>query len=250
MSKCLVCTALLWAFLGSSVQAQEKPSRWSVGIAAGAAFPAGEFAGYHNVNSVSGGVNPGESAELSGQYRVCGAFNAILAFSGQLNHGNGIPLQLRNPREQEPTPTNNTIWNDWQIVRVLTGGAYTIPLGRGGTPGLFVRVLAGIQRVRTPDYTYEENAVILPGYSNPPVTESGAVLSWVFSYETDAGVRWKLSERAAFLAYAGYSGGQRSEEAPMVITIPPNNYVSQGSPPKGYFATGNVQIRAGLTFGL
>lgn len=222
-----------------------------MGVAAGAAFPVGEFKGYRNLNSSAGGVNTGESAELFGQYRVRRSLSAIIAFSGQLNHGNGIPLQLRNPHEQEPASTNNSIWNNWQIVRVLTGGAYAVPLGRRRAPELLVRLLAGVQRIRTPDYTYSEPAAILPGYPGPLlVTEPGAVLQWVFSYEADAGVKWKLSGRTAFLAYAGYTGGQRSEEAPMIFNVPPNGYVSRSSYPNGYFVTGTIHVRAGLTFGL
>lgn len=250
MPKYLFFITALWFLLNMPAQAQEKASRWSIGITAGPTFPVGEFAGYHSSYASPGGVNTGESAELSGQYRICRSFGVAMSVSGQLNHGTGIPYTLRTPEQTEPYRTNTGINNDWQVTRLLTGGVYTLPLSNRRGPALLVRLLGGIQKVRTPDYSYIDPAVeYLPGYSNQ-ITQPGAALHWVFSYAADAGLEWKLSPKLAFLGYGGYAGGERSKETSTVIYNCPNGGCGLLPPSTGSFGTGTIFLRAGVAFWL
>ena len=239
-----------WSLLNMPVQAQEKTSRWSIGLTAGPAFPVGAFANYHNQFVSPTGVNTGESAELFGKYRVTRCLSIALAFNGQLNHGAGIPYTLRPLYESEPIATNNGIKNDWQIARMLAGGVYSLPLSKHQGPALFIRMLAGVQKIRTPDYTYLNILSVVSSAYSDYITAPGAALHWVLSYEADAGIRWGLSKRVALLGCGGYSGSGQSKEASTLTYMCPNGGCTLSSSAEGSFVTGTIQVRVGAEIAL
>jgi hypothetical protein len=234
--------------LNISAQAQEKAPRWSVGVTAGPAFPVGKFSGYHSPIQSSGGVSIGESAELSGEYRICRSFALAMTFSGQLNHGAGVPYFLTNGQFSHSPESNIGFNRDWRMSRILTGGVYTIPLSKRKGPAFFVRLLGGIAKIRTPDYSFNELEIqnnILPLIQPNYITYPGATLPWTFSYETGAGIKWGLSPTVALLCYAGYSGSRPSKEIPNIIVTCPNGGCNLPPIPDGSFMTGTIQVRAG-----
>jgi len=247
MKKYLSCAFFLWPLLNISAQTQQNPSRWAIGVTAGPAFPVGTLAGYHSPIQSSGGVSIGESAELSCEYWISRSFSVAMAFSGQLDHGAGIPRYLRMEQEDQSTKSNTGLKSDWQMARVLSGGMYTIPLSKRQGPALFVRLLAGIGKTRTPDYSFFSDNPGMP----VSITEPGASLPWTFSYEPDAGIKWDLSRRCTFVTYAGYSGSRPSKEVANVITSCPFGGCTGPHPPSSEsFMTGTIFLRAGLGFWL
>jgi hypothetical protein len=245
MKKSLFCTLFLWSLLTLSAAAQGNASRWAIGLTAGPAFPVGTFAGYHSLDQQSGGVSIGGSAELSGEYRICRSFSVAMAFNGQLNHGPGVPYYLTQQHFSSSSGGNIGFNSDWRIARILAGGVYSIPLSKRQGPALFFRLLAGIGKIRTPDYT-----TVLDQPSGYPayITTPGAALPWTFSYETDAGIKWGLSRRCTFLIDAGYNGASPSKQAPNIIYMCPNGGCNMLPLPDGTFVTGTFALHAGLLY--
>ncbi|HXB93766.1 MAG TPA: hypothetical protein VNU70_01370 [Puia sp.] len=247
MPKYLCLVAFLWSLLTTPAKAQEKAPHWSIGLAAGPAFPVGTFAGYHSPIQSSGGVSIGGNAELSGEYRLCPSFSVAMAFSGQVNHGAGVPYYLTQQHFSSSSGANTGFNSDWRIARILAGGVYSIPLSKRQGPALFFRLLAGIGKIRTPDYSY---TVYPPSGFPSNITQPGASLSWTFSYETGAGIKWGLSPGVALLCYAGYSGSRPSKETPNIIITCPNGGCNLLPLPDGSFVTGTIQVRAGAQIAL
>jgi hypothetical protein len=250
MKKFLLCVLLGWITLNVCAQTQQQLSRWSISLTGGPAIPVGQFAGIHNPSSNATKVSTGGSAELSGEYRICRFFSAALAVSGQLNHGNGVPVLL-SPQYAEDGPPQQTIKNDWQIARVLAGGIYTLPLTRHAGPALIVRALAGVQKTRTPDHSYQTYPYLYTGLAMSEfanwVRAPGTDMPWTFSYEADAGFKWSFPGRVALLAYGGYNGCRPSKAPSGIIYITPNGV----SYPSGDYArstlpTGTIHFRAGV----
>lgn len=245
MKRSLFCILSLWMFLNTPAQAQVNTSRWMIGVTAGPAFPAGTFAGYHSYLPSSGGVSIGGNAELSAEYRLYRSFGIAMAISGQLNHGAGEPYYLTQEWAAS-SQDNPGFRNDWQMTRVLAGGIYTIPLSRRKGPDLLIRMLTGIQRTRTPDYSYVSGNPGIPS----DVREPGSTLPWAFAYETGTGIQWPVSGRCSLLAFAGFTGSHPVKEAPNVIEICPLGGCSGPPLPDGTFVTETLFLRAGAAFWL
>ncbi|HEV9036228.1 MAG TPA: hypothetical protein VGQ51_06410 [Puia sp.] len=255
MKSYLLVLSILCAWLQMSAQSP-KPSRWSVALTAGPAIPVGTFAGTHNSNAGDKTVSTGGLLELSGSYRIWRFFSAAVAFDGQLNRGNGIssdlgPMYLYN---SAAVAHIGVFGKDWQIARVLAGGLFTLPLSKKGGPTLMLRALAGIQKTRTPAVSYPESPVITT-YPGTFYVRANS-LSTAFSYQLDAGLKWKLSSKWAFLVFAGYNGC-RPSFSPHLIFYPPGEMVPgpSGAGPlmsnrNTSLPTGTISIRAGLSYSL
>lgn len=241
MKRSLLCSLSLWLLLTIPAKAQMDPSRWMIGVTAGPAFPTGTFAGYHSYLPSSGGVSTGENAELSAEYRLYRSFSVAIVISGQLNHGAGEPYYLT--QEQAQSNSNTGLRSDWQMTRVLAGGVYTIPLSGRRGPDPFIRLLAGIQQTRTPDYSFISGN---PGI--PSVREPGTTLPWAFAYETGAGIKWPVSGRCTLLTFAGYTRSHPVKEAPNVFESCPLGGCSGPPLPDGTFVTQTLFLRAGIAF--
>lgn len=205
MKKILLGGLLGWATLNVCAQTPQKLSRWSIGLAGGAAFPVGRFQDLHSPYG-EGRVGTGSSAELFGEYRICRAFSATVEINGQLNQGDGSPYDWRNYNGITKVPGEKSSAHQWQIARVLAGGVYTLPLASHPGPALMVRTLAGVQKTNSPTFRYIDGAIdFAPGY-DPHITLPGLSLPWTFSYEADAGLKWAFPGRFTLVSFIGYNG--------------------------------------------
>lgn len=228
-------------------------SRWSIDFTAGPAIPVGHFAGIHNTEfPTHGAVAKGGIAEAAVTYRIWRSISAILAFDGQLNHGNGIPQTTVYSYLAGQAPHAGAFGDYWQIARVLGGAVYTLPLAKHSGSSVLVRAMAGIQHTRIPDFD-ETDPVELPGYHY--VFHAQSPEGWpgmTFSYEFDGGLQWKLHGRWSALAYAAYNGA-RLVKKQVISDIPgPNSQapVPSGFGSKSVIPLNTLSFRAGVTLGL
>lgn len=249
----LFCIVILSTSLGVSAQTPPKPSRWSIALTAGPAFPVGGFAGIHNSEfGTDGSVAFGGSAEAAFTYRISRFLSAIVAANGQLNHGHGIPQTSDYAYLAGEAPHIAPFGDYWQMARFLAGGVFTFPLSKRGGPALLFRAMAGIQHTRIPDFE-QTDPEEFPGYHYVLYARSpGDWPTNSFSYELDAGLEWRLHGRWAFITYAGYNGS-RLIQKPILLGIPgpimdpllPGPRSTTNILPLSTFA-----IRAGVEFGL
>jgi hypothetical protein len=244
---------LLLALLRQPAQAQEKESRWSIGLAAGPAFPLGSFAHFHTPVA-SGSVQRGVTAEISASYRICRSFAATAVVNGQTNRGDGIPYQWLSPTSvADPANINH----NWMLVRVLAGGTYSLPLSKRQRFALLGRLLGGIQKTRTADFNFVVPGVAegipFPGPVPGPLqtgvlsiagTFSGVSLPWSFAYQADAGLRWKLDGRLSLVVYAGYNGSKPSKEFTYYHNNSGTTYTTVTA--KESFSTATLHALAGI----
>jgi hypothetical protein len=228
--------------------AQDTSPRWSIGLTAGPAFPVGSF---HKTSAIDGETitaHPGGSAEINGSYRFCRYLSATLVVNGQENNGAGIPYSYDpSGATQASGPAKG---NDWKIARILAGAEYTLPLAKRKGPQLLFRLLGGVQKTASPAYKMSEAVLFTPegpytcanctsGF--PPLTYPGLNFAWSFSYEADAGLKWKFRSRFAAIGYAGYQGSKPSKELILMNTI---------NLQKSAFSTGTISLRAGVSYDL
>lgn len=254
MKKYLLPLSILFAALHLCAQTPipaSKPrqlSRWSFGLTAGPAIPVGVFAGIHNEEATHKTVSIGTTAEIYGAFRIWHFLSAVLAVNGQVNHGDGIPGGLSDwPIYKIGEYHQGALANDWQIVRVLTGGIFSLPLTKHHGLTLQLRALAGTQKTRTPAFAYVDPRILVAqGYSNV-LRASAQTLASAFSYQLDAGIKWNFKRKWALLAYTGYNGCE------------PGKYpiITPGGPPgpqkiyeKVKLPTGMIAILAGVEFNL
>ena len=243
-------TALCGSVLSLCAQTQtpaltpKQPSRWSIALTAGAAIPVGSFAGIHNPSSSGTSVSVGPAAEIAGAYRIWHFLSAVLVVNGQLNHGNGIPADLTNLIIYKIGAYHQgALAYDWQLTRVLAGGALSLPLTKHDRLSLQFRALAGTQKTRTPVFAYVDPRIeVAQGYSNV-LRASAETLASVFSYQLDAGIRYSLRGKWALLAYGGYNGCQPFRYPNLIPGGPPWPLEVFG---KHKLPTGTLGIRMGV----
>jgi hypothetical protein len=252
----LTLSAMRASAQGGSSQAptaQGVSARWSIGLAAGPAFPIGSF---HRSAGVDGGsivAQNGGSAEISGSYRFWRSFSATLVVEGQENKGTGIPYWFSLPGTEKPV--GSLQGNDWKMARILTGIVYTLPLTKETGPALLLRLLGGVQKTASPDFKdavlYEEGLYTCLNCAVPsPVTYPGISFPWSFAYEADAGLQWKFHSRFSAVGYAGYQGSKPSKNLLYLDTYDPstNSYTTYSR--KYISATGTISLRAGVLYDL
>ena len=247
MKKYLLIPLILFFFLGNPVHAQEKLSRWSIDLAAGAASPVGAFGNLNHQHPSGGPIQTGGLAELSGTYHLNRSFGVVLLAGGQINKGNGIDYtEPPKPLPPGTLPGDEQVQaahgsEHWKIARFLTGGVYTLPLNKKNSLDLLVRVLGGIQKTKPATYNqYIDNG---EDYIPAPYVR----LPWSFSYQADAGLRWQQQGRIALIAYAGYNGSKSSKD---LTYLNYSNQTYDYYQVKAKIPTGSLLFRAGIEIGL
>jgi hypothetical protein len=249
-----ISPALLLLTIGSMrAYTQVLPPRWSLGLAAGPAFPIGNFHHFTAADGSSVSAQSGGSVELSGALRIWRALSAALVIEGQENRGTGIDYSLIVPG------TNNTTGpskgNDWKIARALAGATYTWPLTKKTGPALLVRLLGGVQRTTSPDHkewlAYPDGLVPGPMMTGPAtVTYPGLTFPWCFSYEADAGLQWKFRGRLSAVGYLGYEGAKPSINLAYLNSVNNSNNSYTADYRRSSYATGTISLRAGVQYAL
>jgi hypothetical protein len=251
---------LLLTISSMRASAQDLPPRWSLGLAAGPAFPVGNFHRFPASDGGSGGVNSGGGVELSGALRVWRALSATLVIEGQENSGTGVNYWFIPPGIGQPIGSSKG--NDWKIARVLAGAVYSCPLTKKTGPALLIRLLGGIQQTTSANY---KDALIYPAYpdgelvAGPMRTTSGAgatvaypglTFPWTFSYEADAGLQWRFRARLSAIGYAGYEGSRPSINLAYInsINYATNTYTTDHR--RSSYATSTISLRAGVQYAL
>jgi hypothetical protein len=248
MKKSTLALVALLTLSAMRANAQETFPRWSIGLTAGPAFPIG---GFHKTTAIDGEsitANPGGSAEINGSYRFCRSLSATFVVNGQQNKGTGIPYSYDPSNTSQAS--GSAKGNDWKIARILAGAEYTLPLAKRTGPQLLLRLLGGVQKTASPAYKMPEAVLFTPegpytcanctsGF--PPLTYPGLDFAWSFSYEADAGLKWKFRSRFAAIGYAGYQGSKPSKELILMNTI---------NLQKSAFSTGTLSLRAGVSYDL
>jgi hypothetical protein len=233
--------------------AQTSSARWSLGLAAGPAFPVGSF---HRSEGLDGGIvtnKTGGGAELSASYRFWRSFSATMVIEGQENKGDGIPYYFFPPGSSKAVGSMQG--NDWKIARILTGAVYTLPLTKKTGPAFLFRLLGGVQKTASPDYKDPNENLQMPyncGSCNipPTVTYPGISFPWSFAYEADAGLQWRFHSRFSAIGYAGYEGSKLSKDLLYIGSYDPstNSYTTYSR--KYTSPTGTISLRAGVSYDL
>jgi hypothetical protein len=235
---------------------QDLPPRWSLGLAAGPAFPVGNFHRFPASDGGSGGANSGGGVELSGALRVWRALSATLVIEGQENSGTGVNYWFIPPGTGKPIGSSKG--NDWKIGRVLAGATYTWPLTKKTGPALLLRLLGGIQQTISPDnkesllYPNFPDAVLVAGPLRTgsggaaTVTSPGLTFPWSFSYEADAGLQWRFRGRLSAVGYIGYEGAKPSINLAYINSVNYANDTYTTTHLRSTYATGTISLRAGV----
>ena len=236
--------------------AQASPPRWSLGLAAGPAFPVGSF--HRSMGSDGGSIvaQNGGSAELSASYRFWRSFSATLVVEGQKNRGNnGIPYYYFPPGTSRAEGSMQG--DSWKMARILTGAVYTLPLIKKTGPAFIFRLLGGIQKTASPDYKdpieYLGTTLSLTCYNcgiASTVTYPGISFPWSFAYEADAGLQWRFHSRFSAIGYAGYNGSKPSKDLLYIGSYDQstNSYTTYTR--KYTTSTGTISLRAGVAYDL
>jgi hypothetical protein len=188
-------------------QAQKRSSAWSAGFSIGPSFPIGHFASKNYHSEEAGNAATGIGAEVTGGYAFNRSFGMVLLAGGQDNANNPILYQSGSAPAPVPLPMTetNAHFPHWKIVRILAGGVYTRPFSSREKLFLQIRLLAGVLKTNIPGYRDD----VFLGRSGPVHIEVPELhMSWSLSYQADAGLKWKLSERTFLVACAGYSGAR------------------------------------------
>lgn len=228
------------------VQAQDKFSHWSMGLATGPAFPVGGFAdksGNVGLGNGAGFAKTGITAEIYGLYRFSRHFGVALIASGQEN-------AVGNPAHTILSPGFNGIVThnyDWKIGRILGGPVFDQPLSAQGRLSLRVRLLAGILKTGIPGYSYTLNdrtGGVSTGGGKAPTLG----LPWAFAYQADAGLSYKLPRGISLVANTGYAGATPGQTFYYMI-FDNNSYYTSGVG-KRKAPTGAVRLQAGVELAL
>ena len=150
--KARLFSLVLLLTLGSAACAQTRQStpRWSLDLLAGPAVPVGTYADGDPANVSNGPIKTGGLVELAGTYHLNRRFGIVLEGEGQMNRVKSTPvygLTITDYLGLAPFPP--TFGSDWKIARVLTGGAYTIPLDKTQKLNILIRILGGVQKTKT-----------------------------------------------------------------------------------------------------
>jgi hypothetical protein len=240
--------------------AQNLPPRWSLGLAAGPAFPIGNFHHFTAADGSSVSAQTGGSIELSGALRVWRALSATLVIEGQENGGTGVDYSFILPGTAGK-PIGSSKGNDWKIARVLAGAVYSWPLTKKTGPALLVRLLGGVQQTISPD-TKESplspfpDGALAPGpfrtSPGPAVydTRPGLTFPWAFSYEADAGLQWRFRGRLSAIGYVGYEGSKPSINLAYINSVNYANNTYTTTHQRSSYATNTISLHAGVSYTL
>lgn len=202
-------------------QAQNAPSPWTIGFAAGPAFPTGSFANKTPSYDTYGSATTGVGVELTAGYRLCSHFG-LVAFAG--DQSNSRDLSKFAARFPQNGATPGYLAARWDIFRLLVGGAYTQSLSKHGGPILQIRLLGGALKTKVPASSI---------YSDPIQNAVALPMPCTFSYQADAGLKFKLARTLSLVTTAGYAAGNPIYKNPQ-------------APGGERFHTGTVEVRAGL----
>ena len=252
-----ISPALLLLTIGSMrAYTQVLPPRWSLGLAAGPAFPMGNFHHFTAADGSSVSAQSGGSVELSGALRIWRALSAALVIEGQENRGTGIDYSLIVPGTNNATGSSKG--NDWKIARVLAGATYIWPLTKKTGPALLVRLLGGIQRTISPDFKGDLSYPATPDMLVPgpmrtgpsTFTYPGLTFPWCFSYEADAGLQWRFRGRLSAVGYVGYEGAKPSINLAYLNSVNYSNNAYTTDYRRSSYATSTISLRAGVQYAL
>jgi hypothetical protein len=217
-----IFTFLAFAFMTLTyAQAQNAPSPWTIGVAAGPAIPTGSFANKTPSYETYGSATTGIGAELTAGYRLCNHFGLVALAGDQVNSRDLSKFAALWPQNGA---TPGYLAARWNIFRLLVGGAYIQPLSKHGGPTLQIRLLGGVLKTKVPASSI---------YSDPIQNASALPMAWTFSYQADAGLKFKLARTLSLVTTAGYAAGN-----PI--------YKNPEGPGGERFHTGTVEVRAGL----
>jgi opacity protein-like surface antigen len=187
--------------------AQTSTARWSLGLAAGPAFPVGAFHNIAYASPTAGYARTGYGAELSGNYRLYHTLGITLAAGFQDNPGATTRLYPLDPAPLgEPASTMTR--KHWNMARLLAGPSWSMPLLPKKGLSLRFRALAGALKTKIPDVTTYSPG--LPNTVSAGITDyhTYGPLPWAFAYQADAGLQWHVTHRLALSLDAGYEGSR------------------------------------------
>ena len=250
---------VLLTFASMRAYAQELPPRWSLGLAAGPAFPVANFHRFPASDGGSGGANGGGGVELSGALRVWRALSATLVIEGQENSGTGVDYSFIPPGTGKPIGSSKG--NDWKIARVLAGAVYSWPLTKKTGPALLIRLLGGVQQtispnnkeallVAFPDATVVAGPMRTTSSAPGTATYPGLTFPWSFSYEADAGLQWRFRGRLSAIGYAGYEGSKPSINLAYLNSVNYTTGTYTTEHQRSTYATSTISLRAGVLYAL
>lgn len=202
-------------------QAQNAPSPWTIGLAAGPAFPTGSFANKNPSYETYGSATTGIGADLTAGYRLCNHFGLVALAGLQVNSRDLSKFAALFPQNGS---TPGYLAARWGIYRLLVGGDYTRPLSKHGGPTLQIRLLAGALKTKVPASSI---------YSDPIQNTLAQSMAWTFSYQADAGLKFKLARKLSLVTTAGYAAGN-----------PVHKFANADGQQR--FHTGTVEVRTGL----
>lgn len=211
MKKCFILTVIpiLYAL---QIQAQKIDSKFSVEFSMGASIPTGKFADKSygsNVfldNQPSGLAKTGLGLNLSLGYRISKSIGIMVLLGGSQNKQAASSFQDYLKNEYGNNIKTAIVTNSWLIGKILAGGFINLPLSTDGKLMLQPKLLAGICKTTTPQYSYaavDENGNML----SDNLTKSKEHPGWAFCYQAGTTLKYRVSTKMYFLFDLNYFNG-------------------------------------------
>jgi hypothetical protein len=226
-------------------QAQDKDSKFSVGVSVGPSFAIGKFGDkiYDDIiiesnANPSGLAKSGWVIDFTADYRLTKTIGIILLLGHSENKQD--PASFEHYVIQQ-YGSNHTIFvktNDWKVAKVLTGGLFTLPVSKSARLSLRSKLLAGFCKTSTPSNGY---AVL--GVTN---SVNGAInLPWTFCYQITAGASYKIYKRIYINGAIGYFDASPAHKYKYYPNSPLTNVVDNG---KNVYRIESINPMIGLEY--
>jgi outer membrane protein W len=186
--------ALLSGFLLLTImlQAQQKQSRFMVEVSGGPSFPVGKFGdksfNHNDRKTPEGLAETGVSASLSVGYYLNKKIGLLLSggYSSNKQNWESYPNDLvRAFPGIDLAPGLKITAENWEILNVMGGGFFEIPLNAAHTLNFRTKLTAGACKTAIPERTSKSDI--------GEFTEKKMDLPWGFCYQASAGLQYKLN---------------------------------------------------------
>lgn len=216
---CIFC----WLALSISVvraqspMAKKQQSRWFAGLTAGPSFPLGKFAAKDPYDVQAGLAKTGPALQLTAGYFFHPRLGAMFLAGGQINPQDAEAYGRFIKGQYGATSRYSVHTRNWNMLRLMAGPVFELPLSPQGPVALRVKLLAGVLKTSMPGYSYTVTTYyVATGPTGSPVggsstssqTFSSTSLPWAFSYQAEAGVRWRLTRQIDLVGNVGWLHAQ------------------------------------------
>ena len=188
--------------LAVSTLAQNTPGNFFINIAGGVAIPVGEFAEKPNMDGTTGVAKTGPAAQLTVGYMLHKHWGVLFLASGSSSKRDDKAYEQAAIYPGQEIH-NSVSAGSWKIGRLMLGGVYETAI----TNSMVFRssLAAGLCKTSVPSLKQSQMAFI----NGSPVSAftidyAKRPLPWAFSYQLQAGLKYKLNKTWGLCADLGY----------------------------------------------